>query len=147
MTHFHKKVWYICKVFKFCLCFICPTQRMQIWGTSRPARFSLHEREACEASRVLFCLRVLAIESIDIVCFDLLLAQRRFNSSRDGSWLSSVCQGFNEERNELKGFGRGEWKHFTITELKEPESVLPSLQKRRLPKLFEWENSWEFVLY
>ena len=43
---------------------------MQIWRTSRPARFSLREREACEASRVLFCLRVLLISILfALICY------------------------------------------------------------------------------
>ena len=53
---------------------------MQIWRTSRPALVYLREIEASEASRVLLWLRVLAIESIDIVCFELLL---RWSPPRD----------------------------------------------------------------
>ena len=37
----------------------------------------LRESEASEASRVLFWLRVLAIESIDMACFELLHAWSR----------------------------------------------------------------------
>ena len=80
--------------------------RMQIWLTSRPARVSVRESEASEASRVLFWLRVLAIESIDMVCFELLRAwappKRRFYSSWNYLNFPEI---FHKECNGFMRFG------------------------------------------
>ena len=50
--------------------------------------------EASEASRILFWLRVLAIESIDMVCFELLRAwappKRRFCTSWNNLYFPEV---------------------------------------------------------
>ena len=39
-----------------------------------------------------------------------------------------------EERNGIKRFGGGEWKHLILSQSQKNESVLTSLQKRRLDK-------------
>ena len=70
--------WIFARVFLYVPPFISQIldfiHRIQIWRISRSARVYLRESEASEASRVLFWLRVLAIQSINMVSFELLRA-------------------------------------------------------------------------
>ena len=80
----------------------------------RPHYSQSSRENASEASRVLGWLRVLAIESIDMVYFQLLRAwappKRRFYSSWNYFYFPEI---FSQEELRIHAIRRGDGKYFT----------------------------------
>ena len=123
---------------------------MQIWRTSRPALVYLREIEASEASRVLLWLRVLAIESIDIVCFELLLG---WSPPRDFTLTGTTFtfqKIFSQRKLRIHAIRRGDGKHFTAkVQVQVQVQVVASLALEEMTHESIWmkEFSQEMVLF
>ena len=126
-----------------CFCFLLfsySMHQMQImWQTCQPSQvYSSFAKARLVRPRVFFRLLVLAIESIDMVCFELLRAwappRRRFYSSWNYLYFPEI---FSQRKLRIHVMWHGNRKHFTV---KMQVCSLHLRKKIGLMKVFEWKN-------